>query len=106
MIIGLIVYRIYKIQSRAANHTISTGSTSSPYSRLIRTLVECGAMYTASIIVLFACYLADSNAILPVSNSVRDPLSLVFLVKVIHLNIYISPEQVVQIIVSCLFAPQ
>ncbi|KAJ3541613.1 hypothetical protein NMY22_g3816 [Coprinellus aureogranulatus] len=67
---GLIVYRIYNIQARAANHTTHTSTSYRPYSRLIRTLIECGAMYTASIVVLFACYLADSNAILGVSNSV------------------------------------
>ncbi|KAF6752066.1 hypothetical protein DFP72DRAFT_991158 [Ephemerocybe angulata] len=53
---SLIVWRIYKIQSRTSSHTLSqiTGSTDSPYSRLI---------------LLFGCYLANSNAILGVSNS-------------------------------------
>ncbi|KAJ2932982.1 hypothetical protein H1R20_g4130, partial [Candolleomyces eurysporus] len=83
---ALIVYRIYKIQSRAANHTVSTGSTSSPYSRLIRTLIECGAMYTASIIVLFACYLADSNAILPVSNSVVQIIGITFNLLILNID--------------------
>ena len=73
--LALIVYRIYRIQSRAANHTTFSSNSAQPYSRLVRTLIECGAMYTLSIVILFACYLADSNAILGVSNSVGHQTS-------------------------------
>ncbi|KAF5309750.1 hypothetical protein D9611_013619 [Ephemerocybe angulata] len=85
---SLIVWRIYKIQSRTSSHTLSqiTGSTASPYSRLIRTLVECGAMYTVSIVVLFACYLANSNAILGVSNSVVQIIGITFNLLILNID--------------------
>lgn len=84
---GLIVYRIYRIQNRSSNTAFTFGSgTTSPYSRLIRTLIECGALYTASIIVLFACYLADSQAILGVSNSVVQIIGITFNLLILNID--------------------
>ncbi|KAF9000140.1 hypothetical protein BDQ17DRAFT_1245907 [Cyathus striatus] len=66
---GLIVYRIWSIQSSTAAIQLSRSSAFHPYSRVLRTLIECGAIYTLSVLILFACYLASNNAQLGVSDS-------------------------------------
>lgn len=83
---SLIVYRIYRIQSHTAHHSTFSSYHSRPYTRLIRTLVECGAMYTLSIVILFACYLADSNAILGVSNSVVQIIGITFNLLILNID--------------------
>ena len=63
------IYRIWHIQ-QSTNRRLSRLSGVDPYSRALRVLIECGAIYTVSVIILFVCYLANSNAVLPISDSV------------------------------------
>ena len=58
------------MKRRTAKERTSAG----PYSRVLRVLIECGAIYTTSIVILFVCYLANNNAILGVSDSVCENL--------------------------------
>ncbi|KAF8976231.1 hypothetical protein BDQ17DRAFT_1384965 [Cyathus striatus] len=67
---GLIVYRIWSIQLSTAAIQLTQSSAFHPYSRVLRTLIECGAIYTLSVLILFACYLASNNAQLGVSDSI------------------------------------
>lgn len=71
---SLIVYRIWTVKRRTSKERTSIG----PYSRILRVLIECGAIYTTSIVILFVCYLANNNAILGVSDSVVQIIGITF----------------------------
>lgn len=76
IVLGLIIYRIWKIQSDNQRLLTTISNRNSPYRKVIRILIESGFMYTLSVIVLFVCYMASNNAQLGVSDSVRCPFPI------------------------------
>lgn len=68
-ILGLIVWRIWKIQKQLKRRSIY--SDDSPLSRILIILIESGLMYTISIVILFSLYMAENNGQYGVSNAVR-----------------------------------
>ncbi|KAF5310296.1 hypothetical protein D9619_010551 [Psilocybe cf. subviscida] len=82
---SLMVYRIWNIQQRT-NRRLSRLSGIDPYSRVLRVLIECGAIYTVSVIILFVCYLANNNAQLPVSDSIVQIIGITFNLIIINVG--------------------
>lgn len=68
--LGLIVYRILKIQRKLKRR--NTMVLDSPLSRVAIVMIESGLMYTVSIVVLFGLYMAGNNGQYGVSNAVRS----------------------------------
>ena len=68
--IGLIVYRILQINNGVASQEITRVGGNRKLTRVVRILVESGLLYTASVIVFFATFLASNNAQYGVSDVV------------------------------------
>ncbi|KAJ8502545.1 hypothetical protein ONZ45_g11651 [Pleurotus djamor] len=75
---GLIVFRIWRVDAQVSQFRSSGSSSNSPLARVMRVLVESGLIYTTAILILFGTYLADSNAILAVSNAVVQIIGITF----------------------------
>ncbi|KAL0960480.1 hypothetical protein HGRIS_005522 [Hohenbuehelia grisea] len=73
---SLIVRRIWKVESKISH--FRSGDSSSPLNRVMRILVESGLIYTTTILILFGTYLANSNAILGISDSVVQIIGITF----------------------------
>ena len=67
---GLIVYRILQINNGVASQDITRVGGNRKLTRVVRILVESGLLYTASVIVFFATFLASNNAQYGVSDVV------------------------------------
>jgi len=65
--LALIVYKIWRIYNNVKHRSKSERS---PLSKVVVVMIESGVFYTASIIILFGCYMASHNAQYGVSNSV------------------------------------
>ncbi|TFY51508.1 hypothetical protein EVG20_g10969 [Dentipellis fragilis] len=75
---ALIVHRIWSLQRRTRDLFVdSRGGQSGggALTRAMRIIIESGTMYSVSVIVFFAVYLANNNAQYGVSDCVRGPLS-------------------------------
>jgi len=79
---SLLIHRIWSIQSRTSRRT----TRDNPYSRLVTMLVECGMIYTSSILILFGCYLASNNAQLGVSDSVVQIIGITFNLLILNVD--------------------
>ncbi|KIY47194.1 hypothetical protein FISHEDRAFT_45812 [Fistulina hepatica ATCC 64428] len=55
-----------------------------PFMRVMRMLIESGLLYTVSVVVLFATYLADNNAFLGVSDSIVQIIGISFTLIIIR----------------------
>ncbi|KAF5309388.1 hypothetical protein D9619_012292 [Psilocybe cf. subviscida] len=82
---SLMVHRIWHIQ-RSTNRGLSRISGVDPYSRVLRILIECGAIYTVSVVILFVCYLANSNAILPISDSLVQIIGITYNLVIVNVG--------------------
>ena len=93
--LALIVYKIGIVErrSRTAFGGTALGDTSA-LRRTMHIIIESGLMYSLSVVVFFAVYLASNNAQYGVSDCVSLPLPLFALTS--RLNVF---PQVVQIIV-------
>ncbi|KAF4580655.1 hypothetical protein EYR40_003053 [Pleurotus pulmonarius] len=87
---GLIVLRIWKVDTRVSQFRPSTSSHASPrlppspLARVMRVLIESGLIYTTTILILFGTYLAGSNAILALSNAVVQIIGITFNLIIIN----------------------
>ncbi|TFK32631.1 hypothetical protein BDQ12DRAFT_616759, partial [Crucibulum laeve] len=81
---GLIIHRILLIQSNTVGRLTRTSGISPP-SRVVKVLIECGAIYTVSVLILFGCYLSSNNAQLGVSDSIVQIIGITF--NLIILNV-------------------
>ncbi|KAF9492859.1 hypothetical protein BDN71DRAFT_1396016 [Pleurotus eryngii] len=87
---GLIVLRIWKVDTRVSQFRPSASSHASPppapspLARVMRVLIESGLIYTTTILILFGTYLAGSNAILALSNAVVQIIGITFNLIIIN----------------------
>ncbi|KJA15851.1 hypothetical protein HYPSUDRAFT_172188 [Hypholoma sublateritium FD-334 SS-4] len=74
---ALIVYRIWTIR-KGLTHRSAVILSQSPLTSIAIVLVESGLLYTMSIVILFALYLASNNGQYGVSNAVVQIIGITF----------------------------
>lgn len=66
----MIVYRILKIHTGVASKNITRLGGTYKLTRIVRILIESGLLYTVSVVIFFATFLASNNSQYPVSDVV------------------------------------
>ncbi|KAG2002397.1 hypothetical protein CC2G_004591 [Coprinopsis cinerea AmutBmut pab1-1] len=75
---GLIVHRIWRIHARVKRRMSAYDFSDSALSKVLVVLIESGLMYTTSILILFALYMAGHNGQYGVSNAVVQIIGITF----------------------------
>jgi len=73
---SLIVYRIWTIRRILKRRSATT--VSRPLTNVMRVVIESGAFYTISVVILVVVYMLSSNAELPVSDAIVQIIGITF----------------------------
>ncbi|RPD65744.1 hypothetical protein L227DRAFT_631433 [Lentinus tigrinus ALCF2SS1-6] len=63
MTTGMVVYRILDINADLVSHNVSRVGGGPKLTRIVRILIECGALYTISVVILLCTFLGSKNAL-------------------------------------------